>query len=100
MRGTRWAPTGWNPRSMRTCWRRAGSSWWGDSGRPALRRTGHETDGFLGPAGLPCELGARSGLEGRAAMALVTELYSEQVKAWPREGRHILAQYDDETVVV
>lgn len=33
-------------------------------------------------------------------MALLTEPYSEQVKIWPREGRHILAQYDDETVIV
>jgi Domain of unknown function (DUF4291) len=31
---------------------------------------------------------------------LATEPYSEQVKAWPREGRHILAQYDDDTIVV
>lgn len=31
---------------------------------------------------------------------LVTEPYSEQVKVWPKEGRHILAQYDDETVLV
>ena len=33
-------------------------------------------------------------------MALVTEPYSEQVKVWPREGRHILAQYDDDTILV
>jgi Domain of unknown function (DUF4291) len=33
-------------------------------------------------------------------VALVMEPYPEQVKAWPKEGRHILAQYDDETVVV
>ena len=32
-------------------------------------------------------------------MALVTEPYSEQVKVWPKEGRHILAQYDDTLVV-
>jgi hypothetical protein len=31
---------------------------------------------------------------------LVTEPYLDQVRVWPREGRHILAQYDDETVVV
>jgi hypothetical protein len=31
---------------------------------------------------------------------LVTEPYSEQVKVWPKEGRHILAQYDDDTVIV
>jgi hypothetical protein len=33
-------------------------------------------------------------------MTLLTEQYIEQVKVWPREGRHILAQFDDETVVV
>ena len=33
-------------------------------------------------------------------MALVTEPYAEQVKVWPEEGRHILAQYDDDTVIV
>ena len=33
-------------------------------------------------------------------MALATEVYSEQVKVWPNEGRHILAQYDDDTIVV
>lgn len=33
-------------------------------------------------------------------MALITELYSEQVKSWPRDGHHILAQYDDETIIV
>jgi hypothetical protein len=31
---------------------------------------------------------------------LVTELYCEQVKAWPKEGRHILAQFDADSVVV
>ena len=34
------------------------------------------------------------------AVKLATEPYPEQVKAWPREGHHILAQFDDETVVV
>jgi hypothetical protein len=33
-------------------------------------------------------------------VALVTEPYPEQVKVWPREGRHILAQYDDDTLIV
>ena len=33
-------------------------------------------------------------------MPLVYEPYAEQVKVWPKDGRHILAQYDDETVVV
>jgi hypothetical protein len=31
---------------------------------------------------------------------LVTEPYPEQVKVWPQEGRHILAQFDAETMVV
>lgn len=31
---------------------------------------------------------------------MITEPYREQVKIWPREGRHILAQFDDETVIV
>ena len=31
---------------------------------------------------------------------LKTEPYSEQVKVWPKAGRHILAQFDDETVIV
>ena len=33
-------------------------------------------------------------------MPLGYEPYSEQVKVWPKDGRHILAQYDDETVIV
>ena len=31
---------------------------------------------------------------------LVTESHSDQVEVWPKEGRHILAQYDDSTIVV
>jgi hypothetical protein len=31
---------------------------------------------------------------------LVTEPYREQVALWPKTGRHILAQFDDDTVVV
>jgi len=31
---------------------------------------------------------------------LVTEIYPEQVKVWPTEGRHILAQYDNDTIIV
>jgi uncharacterized protein DUF4291 len=31
---------------------------------------------------------------------LVTEAYVEQAKVWPKAGRHILAQFDDETVIV
>ena len=33
-------------------------------------------------------------------MKLITEPYTEQVKLWPKEGRHILAQYDDDTIIV
>jgi len=31
---------------------------------------------------------------------LAVEAYRQQVQRWPRRGRHILAQYDDTTVVV
>ena len=33
-------------------------------------------------------------------MPFLTEPYSEQVQIWPKAGRHILAQFDDETVMV
>jgi len=33
-------------------------------------------------------------------MALVTEPYAEQVKVWPSEGRHILAQFDSDTIIL
>jgi hypothetical protein len=33
-------------------------------------------------------------------MPLHTEPYKEQVAVWPKQGRHILAQFDDDTVVV
>jgi hypothetical protein len=33
-------------------------------------------------------------------MNLETDLYSEQVKRWPAEGRHILAQYDEHSIIV
>jgi hypothetical protein len=33
-------------------------------------------------------------------MPLVYESYAEQVKVWPKVGRHILAQFDDDSVVV
>jgi hypothetical protein len=33
-------------------------------------------------------------------MKLATELYSEQAKRWPPEGRHILAHYDDQCIIV
>lgn len=33
-------------------------------------------------------------------MKLVTEPYLNQVNRWPKNGRHILAQYDDRSIVV
>lgn len=33
-------------------------------------------------------------------MSLILEDWTNQIERWPRRGRHILAQYDDETVVV
>src|SRR6266849_463738 len=33
-------------------------------------------------------------------MVLATEPYNEQVEVWPKTGRHILAQYDDHSVIV
>ena len=33
-------------------------------------------------------------------MNLLLEPYPDQVKLWPAGGRHILAQYDDESIVV
>jgi len=33
-------------------------------------------------------------------MTLLLEPYAEQQAHWPRSGRHILAQYDDESVIV
>lgn len=33
-------------------------------------------------------------------MNLATELYADQTVLWPREGRHILAHHDAETVIV
>jgi len=33
-------------------------------------------------------------------MNLITELWSEQSKEWPSSGRHILAQFDDDTIIV
>ena len=33
-------------------------------------------------------------------MQLETELYAVQAQIWPRDGRHILAHYDAETIVV
>ena len=33
-------------------------------------------------------------------MLVITGLYTEQVKAWPKSGRHILAQYDEHSIIV
>lgn len=33
-------------------------------------------------------------------MSVVTEPYTDQVRVWPTAGRHILAQFDDDTVLV
>ena len=33
-------------------------------------------------------------------MTLPTQLYQEQVAIWPKSGRHILAHFDDESIVV
>jgi hypothetical protein len=33
-------------------------------------------------------------------MKLITESYQEQYNRWPKEGRHILAQFDQDSVVV
>ncbi|MEM1068048.1 MAG: DUF4291 domain-containing protein [Planctomycetota bacterium] len=33
-------------------------------------------------------------------MPLNTESYSDQIVRWPETGRHILAQYDEETIIV
>ena len=33
-------------------------------------------------------------------MPLAMEAYPEQVTVWPKQGRHILAQFDDDTIVV
>ncbi|GET40082.1 hypothetical protein MiSe_48900 [Microseira wollei NIES-4236] len=33
-------------------------------------------------------------------MKLVTESYLAQIDRWPKTGRHILAQFDDESIVV
>ena len=33
-------------------------------------------------------------------MKLATELYTEQVKRWPSAGRHILAHFDEDSIIV
>src|SRR6516162_194566 len=35
-----------------------------------------------------------------ALMALATASYAEQMKCWPQTGQHILAQFDEETIIV
>jgi hypothetical protein len=35
-----------------------------------------------------------------AALTLATASYAEQMKCWPQTGQHILAQFDDETIIV
>jgi hypothetical protein len=35
-----------------------------------------------------------------ATTALASAPYAEQMKRWPQTGRHILAQFDDETIIV
>jgi hypothetical protein len=37
---------------------------------------------------------------GNEYLPLIYEPHAEQVKVWPKDGRHILAQYDDESIVV
>ena len=31
---------------------------------------------------------------------VIMEPYPEQMRIWPTEGRHILAQYDDSSIIV
>ena len=35
-----------------------------------------------------------------ASVTLATASYAEQMKCWPQTGQHILAQFDDETIIV
>jgi hypothetical protein len=35
-----------------------------------------------------------------AAMTLATASYAEQMKCWPQTGQHILAQFDEDTIIV
>jgi hypothetical protein len=35
-----------------------------------------------------------------AAMTLATASYAEQMKSWPQTGQHILAQFDEDTIIV
>ena len=36
----------------------------------------------------------------RKIMTMIIEPYSDQLKIWPNQGKHILAQFDDETVIL
>lgn len=33
-------------------------------------------------------------------MSLITETYAKQILRWPKKGRHILAQFDDSSIIV
>lgn len=39
-------------------------------------------------------------MDPKPKFVLETEKYVEQLKSWPKEGKHILAQYDSETIIV
>jgi hypothetical protein len=41
-----------------------------------------------------------SGANGTKKMNLITESYLSQTTRWPKDGHHILAQYDDDSVIV
>jgi hypothetical protein len=49
---------------------------------------------------VPAGNGIESAAVEESEVSLVTEPYTEQVKVWPKEGRHILAQYDEDTIIV
>ena len=38
--------------------------------------------------------------EGLEKVTLITEPYTNQKKIWPKDGCHILAQYDENNIVV
>jgi hypothetical protein len=56
------------------------------------------TSGCSGPSA-PAAEPHRQALP-RVLMMLATELYTEQMKVWPKSGRCILAHYDDRSVIV
>ncbi|ESO97412.1 hypothetical protein LOTGIDRAFT_203752 [Lottia gigantea] len=49
-----------------------------------------------------CKGSQQSVVEGgsKLGFSLTTESYSEQTKRWPKDGKHILAQFDDKNIVV